>query len=233
MKIIVVIPTYNEKDNIERIITTVLGIAPEIEILIVDDNSPDGTSDIVTGMQEQNPKIHLLKRAGKLGLGTAYVEGFKMALEQNPDYVVQMDADFSHNPDYIKEFIIHKDEADVIIGSRYVTGISVINWPLSRLLLSYFANKYAKFVTRLPIEDCTGGFKWMRADFLKTVNLDTVSSNGYAFQIEMNYAFHQKGGKIMELPIIFADREEGLSKMSKKVIFEAVTRVWTFWLKKY
>lgn len=233
MKIIVVIPTYNEKDNIERIVGTVLGVNEAIEILIVDDNSPDGTSDIVTQMQQENPKIHLLKRAGKLGLGTAYVEGFKKALEQNPDYIVQMDADFSHNPDYIKEFIAKKDEADVIIGSRYVKGISVINWPLSRVLLSYFANKYAKTITRLPIEDCTGGFKWMRADFLRTVDLDKISSNGYAFQIEMNFAFNQKGGKIIEIPIIFADREEGLSKMSKKVIIEAVLRVWTFWLKKY
>lgn len=233
MKIIVVIPTYNEKDNVQRIIETVLGVSPEIEILIVDDNSPDGTSDIVVRMQQNNEKIHLLKRAGKLGLGTAYVDGFKVALEKNPDYIVQMDADFSHNPDYIKEFMARKEEADVIIGSRYIKGISVINWPLSRVLLSYFANKYAKVVTRLPIEDCTGGFKWIRADFLRKVNLDAISSNGYAFQIEMNYAFHQKGGRIMELPIIFCDREEGLSKMSKKVILEAVVRVWSFRFKRY
>jgi dolichol-phosphate mannosyltransferase len=233
LKIIVVIPTYNEKNNIERMIETVLNVDDRIELLVVDDNSPDGTADAVAGMQQANSRIHLLKRAGKLGLGTAYVDGFKKALELNPDYIVQMDADFSHNPDYIREFIIKKDEADVIIGSRYVKGISVINWPLSRVLLSYFANKYAKIVTRLPIEDCTGGFKWIRADFLRTVNLDKIASNGYAFQIEMNYAFHQKGGRILELPIIFADREEGLSKMSKKVIFEAVTRIWTFRFKNY
>lgn len=233
MKIIVVIPTYNEKDNIKKIIDTVLSVDNAIEILIVDDNSPDGTSDIVKELQEKNPKIHLLKRAGKLGLGTAYVDGFKTALKQNPDFIVQMDADFSHDPKYIKDFIANKEKADVIIGSRYIKGISVINWPLRRVLLSYFANKYAKIVTGLPIEDCTGGFKWIRAEFLKKVNLDAISSNGYAFQIEMNYAFFKKGARILELPIIFADREEGVSKMSGNIIREAIFKIWTFHFKKY
>lgn len=234
MKIIAVIPTYNEKDNIERIISSVLEIDSALEILIVDDNSPDGTSEIVLGMQKENSKIHLLKRAGKLGLGTAYVDGFTKCLnELSPDWIIQMDADFSHDPKYIKDFIANIDSADVMIGSRYVKGISVVNWPLRRVLLSYFANKYAKFVTGLPIEDTTAGFKCINAEFLKKVDLQKVSSNGYAFQIEMNYAFKQKGAKFLEIPIIFADRQDGVSKMSGNIILEAIFKIWTFHFKKY
>ncbi|MCG6976351.1 MAG: polyprenol monophosphomannose synthase [Acidiferrobacterales bacterium] len=234
MRILVITPTYNEKENIEAIIEQVLAVNPGIEMLIVDDNSPDGTGDMVDRIVESNPRVHVLHRAGKLGLGTAYVEGFKKAIEMGVDCVVQMDADFSHHPSYLQSMLDKLDEADVVIGSRYMHGnISVVNWPLSRLMLSYFANIYARWVTGLPVYDVTGGFKAIKLKVLKSINLDRISSNGYAFQIEMNYIFNKKGFSIAEVPIIFADREGGVSKMSRKIVLEAVFKIWLYRFRKY
>ncbi|KPK11109.1 MAG: dolichyl-phosphate beta-D-mannosyltransferase [Acidithiobacillales bacterium SG8_45] len=234
MRILVITPTYNEKENIEAIIQQVLAVDPGIEMLIVDDNSPDGTGDMVDSICEAEPRVHVLHRAGKLGLGTAYVEGFKKAIEMGVDCVVQMDADFSHHPSYLKSMLDKLDEADVVIGSRYMHGnISVVNWPLSRLMLSYFANIYARWVTGLPVYDVTGGFKAIKLKVLESINLDRISSNGYAFQIEMNYIFNKKGFSIAEVPIIFADREGGVSKMSRKIVLEAVFKIWLYRFRTY
>lgn len=234
MRILVITPTYNEKENIEAIVEQVLAVNSGIEMLIVDDNSPDGTGDMVDRIVESEPRVHVLHRAGKLGLGTAYVEGFNKAIEMGVDCVVQMDADFSHHPSYLQSMLDKLEEADVVIGSRYMHGnISVVNWPLSRLMLSYFANIYARWVTGLPVYDVTGGFKAIKIDVLKSIDLDKISSNGYAFQIEMNYIFHKKGFTIAEVPIIFADREGGVSKMSRKIVLEAVFRIWLYRFRKY
>ncbi len=234
MRTLVIIPTYNEKDNIAAIIGQVLAIDPGLEVLVVDDNSPDGTARIVTDLAAKESRIHLLSRAGKLGLGTAYVAGFKRAVEMKVDNVVQMDADFSHNPKYLKIMLEKIKDADVVVGSRYIEGrISVVNWPLHRLLLSYFANIYARWVTRLPIYDVTGGFKMIRRQVLEGINLDRITSNGYAFQIELNYIFNKKGFRSVEIPIIFTDREGGVSKMSKSIIREAVFKIWLFRFRKY
>jgi dolichol-phosphate mannosyltransferase len=234
MRTLVVIPTYNEKENIESMIRQVLEVDTGIEILVVDDNSPDGTGDLVEQVIASEPRVHILHRSGKLGLGTAYVEGFKQAITMGVDCVVQMDADFSHHPRYLKSLLDKLDEADVVIGSRYMHGnISVVNWPLSRLMLSYFANIYARWVTSLPVYDVTGGFKAIKLEVLKTINLDRISSNGYAFQIEMNYIFNKKGFRIAEVPIIFADREGGVSKMSKRIVLEAVFKIWLYRFRKY
>jgi len=233
MKIIVIIPTYNEKENIYQIIDAVLTTHDALEILIVDDNSPDGTAQMVKELQKTEPRVHLLERAGKLGLGSAYREGYVVALDKGADYIVQMDADFSHNPKYLLDFIEHKDEYDVIIGSRYIKGISVLNWPLRRILLSYFANQYAKFITGVKVEDLTAGFKFISRAALEKVDLSKVKSNGYGFQIEMNYAFASTGSSIGEIPILFMDREHGVSKMNKEIILEALIGVWAFRLKNY
>lgn len=234
MRILVVTPTYNEKENIEKFIDTVLAKDDRIEMLIVDDGSPDGTGKIVDGIIEGNKRVHAIHREGKQGLGTAYLAGFRQAMEMGVDAVIQMDADFSHNPDYLPAMIDKLAEADVVIGSRYLNGtISVVNWPLSRLLLSYFANIYARWVVGVPAYDVTGGFKAMRIEALRGVDLDRVTSNGYSFQIEMNRMFHVRGFKIAEVPIIFADREGGVSKMSKGIILEALYKVWAFRLRKY
>lgn len=234
MRILVITPTYNEKENIEAIVEQVLAVNSGIEMLVVDDNSPDGTGAMVDRIVESEPRVHVLHRAGKLGLGTAYVEGFKKAIEMGVDCVVQMDADFSHHPSYLQSMLDKLEEADVVIGSRYMHGnISVVNWPLSRLMLSYFANIYARWVTGLPVYDVTGGFKAIKIDVLKSIDLDKISSNGYAFQIEMNYIFHKKGFTIAEVPIIFADREGGVSKMSRKIVLEAVFRIWLYRFRRY
>lgn len=234
MRILVITPTYNEKENIERFIDAVLARREDIEMLIVDDGSPDGTGRIVDGIVAANPRVHVLHRAGKQGLGTAYLAGYRRAIEMGVDAVVQMDADFSHNPDYLPAMIDRLDEADVVIGSRYMNGtISVVNWPLSRLLLSYFANIYCRFVVGVPAYDITGGFKAIGIKALKGVDLDRVSATGYAFQIEMNTIFHKKGFTIAEIPILFAEREGGVSKMSKAIILEALYKVWAFRFRKY
>ncbi len=233
MKIIVIIPTYNEKENINQIIEAVLSQHDALEVLIVDDNSPDGTAIMVEEYQKKTEKVHLLKRSGKLGLGSAYREGYVLSLKKGADYIVQMDADFSHNPKYLLDMIELREHADVIIGSRYIKGISVLNWPLRRILLSYFANQYAKIITGVKVEDLTAGFKFISRKALERVDLSKVKSNGYGFQIEMNYAFSSTGSTIMETPILFMDREHGVSKMNKEIILEALIGIWAFRFKNY
>lgn len=225
---LVIMPTYNEADNILRIIPEVLkNSTPENEfnILVVDDNSPDGTAGMVEGLK--NERIHLLKREKKSGLGTAYVAGFHYAIKNNYDYVFEMDADFSHDPKYLKGFIETIEQGyDLVIGSRYINGISVLNWPIRRLILSYLASVYTRMVTGLKVMDTTAGFMCYRVSALKQINLDEVKSNGYSFQIEMKFKFYKKGFKIKEVPILFIDRLEGESKMSRKVVYEAYFMVW-------
>jgi len=234
MRTLVIIPTYNEKDNIEPIIQRVLDVDSSIEVLVVDDNSPDGTGAIVDRLISSEPRIHVLHRSGKQGLGKAYIAGFQKAIEMGRDRVMQMYADFSHNPSYLPEMLKASDKYDVVIGSRYMNGnISVVNWPLSRLMLSYFANIYARWVTGLPVFDVTGGFKVIRTDVLRKIDLDKISSNGYAFQIEINYIFNKKGFSITEVPIIFTDREGGVSKMSRRIMLEAVFKIWLYRFRKY
>lgn len=226
MKSIVVIPTYNEKDNIEKIIKAVLKIVSEIHILVVDDSSPDGTGDIVSALSKNDERIHLMRRKGKMGLGTAYCAGFQWSIDKGYDFIFEMDADFSHDPNELPNFLEAIKENDLVIGSRYVKGVNVVNWPMSRLILSYFANIYTQIITGMPIKDATGGFKCFRSDILKEIDLDSIKTNGYGFQIEMNYRVWKLGGKIKELPIIFIDRIEGESKMNRKIIWEAVFLVW-------
>lgn len=226
MKALVIIPTYNERENIEHIITAVLPQHPSIEVLVVDDNSPDGTGSVVRTMMAQEPRVHLLERSGKLGLGTAYCEGFQYALDNGYDIVFEMDADFSHDPADIPRFLQAIETADVVIGSRYISGVNVVNWPIQRLLLSWFANLYTRVVTRMPIQDATGGYKCFRASILRTIDLSAIHSNGYAFQIEMNFRLWSRGARIQEIPIIFIDRRSGISKMSKSIIWEAAWLVW-------
>ncbi len=225
-KTIIITPTYNEIDNIKNLIPLLKELYPDIHILVVDDNSPDGTGTYVKGLSEKDEKIHIIQRAGKMGLGTAYVEGFKYAIKNEFDLAVQMDADFSHDPKIIKEFLVKAEEFDLIIGSRYICGVNVINWPMKRLLLSYFANKYTKVITGLPVQDATGGFKCFHRKVLESINLDNIHSNGYSFQIEMNFKAWKKGFKLKEIPIVFMDRIEGTSKMSKNIVYEAVFMVW-------
>jgi dolichol-phosphate mannosyltransferase len=229
---LVIIPTYNERENITKIIPAVLAQDASLDVLIVDDGSPDGTGQIVDGIAETNPRVHALHRAGKLGLGTAYVAGFRWALERDYQFIFEMDADFSHNPERLPAFLKAIENADLVLGSRYQNGhINVVNWPISRLFLSYSANIYARRVTGLQVFDATGGFKCFRRKVLEAIDLSTVRSNGYAFQIEMTYRAWKKGFRIAEIPIVFVDRTEGASKMSKKIVREAVWMVWRlrFW----
>ncbi|WP_460596579.1 polyprenol monophosphomannose synthase [Geomonas sp. Red276] len=226
MKPVVVIPTYNERDNLERLATQILSLDPSLHLLIVDDNSPDGTGQMADRLAEETGRLSVLHRAGKLGLGSAYREGFAKALEMGADVVVQMDADFSHDPAILPLFFDKLDQADFVIGSRYVNGISVVNWPLRRLMLSYFASVYTRVITGLQISDCTSGFKCFRAETLKGIDLAKVRSDGYSFQIEMNFRCVERGFKVAEVPIIFIDRHAGTSKMSKKIVREAVLMVW-------
>ena len=224
---VVIIPTYNERENIKRIIAAVLSQDPSIDVLVVDDGSPDGTGGIVDAIAAENPRVHALHRSGKLGLGTAYVAGFKWALERDYEYIFEMDADFSHSPDRLPAFLAAIQDADLVLGSRYQNGhINVVNWPISRLFLSYSANIYARHVTGLQIFDATGGFKCFRRRVLEAIDLSDVRSNGYAFQIEMTYRAWKKGFRIVEIPIVFVDRTEGSSKMSKRIVREAVWMVW-------
>ena len=229
-KVLVIIPTYNEKENITQIIPAVLKQDERIEVLIVDDGSPDGTGDIVENMMKTNPRIRCLHRKGKLGLGTAYIAGFKYALERDYEFIFEMDADFSHDPNSIPSFLSKISEGyDLVLGSRYLNGVTVVNWPIMRLLLSYYANVYARVITGLPLKDSTGGFKCFRRKTLQAINLDKVKSNGYSFQIEMSYRAWVRGFRIVEIPIIFMDRNIGVSKMSKKIVREAIWMVW--WLR--
>jgi len=226
MKSIVCIPTYNESENIQKIFGLIHAIAPHFHILVIDDGSPDGTGDIVKHLMADNPTIHIIERKQKLGLGTAYCAAFKWAIENGFDFIYQMDADLSHDPKDLLRFQLEIEDADVVLGSRYVSGVNVINWPMSRLLLSWFANLYTRIVTGMPIADATGGFKCFRAEVLKKINLDKIHSNGYAFQIEMTYKAWRKGAHIKEIPIIFTDRTSGESKMSKNIVYEAAFLVW-------
>lgn len=224
---LVIVPTYNERFNIARLIPAILAQDPSLEILVVDDGSPDGTGAIVDAIAATNPRVHVIHREGKLGLGTAYIAGFRWALERKYDLIFEMDADFSHDPERLPEFLEAIKEADLVLGSRYQDGhVNVVNWPMSRLFLSYGANVYARFVTGLPIFDTTGGFKCFRRNVLESIDLTSVKSNGYAFQIEMSFRVWKRGFRLFEIPIIFVDRTEGVSKMSKKIVREAVWMVW-------
>ncbi len=223
---LIVIPTYNERENIQQLIPQLLDIHPGLDILVVDDNSPDQTADVVRQFQRQTQRVKLLERPAKMGLGTAYTEGFRFALAHDYPLVFEMDADFSHNPEDIPRFLEAIEDADLVIGSRYKTGVNVVNWPISRLLLSYFANMYTRIITRMPVYDATSGFKCFRTEILRLIDLDSIHSNGYAFQIEMNYKVWKAGGRIKEIPIIFIDRRSGESKMSKDIVWEAAWIVW-------
>ena len=226
MKAMVVVPTYNERDNIERLVGEILAQDDGIDVLIVDDNSPDGTGEIADKMVAETSRVHVIHRAGKLGLGSAYREGFKYALGKGAEYIVEMDADFSHDPKMLPLFFQKIRDYDLVIGSRYLNGVSVVNWPIRRLILSYCASVYTRIVTGLRISDCTGGFKCFRRTVLESIALDKIKSDGYSFQIEMNYRCVEKGFRVGELPIIFIDRHAGSSKMSKKIVREAVVMVW-------
>jgi len=223
---LVVIPTFNEAGNLPNIVPQVLAQDPRLEVLVVDDNSPDGTGALADGLARANPRVHVLHREGKLGLGTAYLAGFRWAIEQRYDYAFEMDADFSHDPAHLKDFLKAIETADVVLGSRYLGGrVTVVNWPMGRLLLSYCANIYARWITGLRIWDLTGGFKCFRRHVLEALDLSQVRSNGYAFQIEMSVRAWRKGFKLAEIPIVFVDRMEGQSKMSKAIVREAVWMV--------
>ena len=222
---IVIIPTYNEKENIERMILKVFSLDIPFHLLIIDDNSPDGTANIVKSLQGQYPdRLHILERSGKLGLGTAYIAGFKWAIDKEYDYIYEMDADFSHNPEDL--ISLHdacvKKNADLAIGSRYISGVNVVNWPMGRVLMSYFASSYVRFITRMKIRDTTAGFKCYKKDVLKSIKLDKIKLKGYAFQIEMKFTTWKLGFNIVEVPIIFTERQEGASKMSGGIFNEAV-----------
>lgn len=226
---LVVIPTYNEAHNIGKLIDILMGLEESVHVLVIDDGSPDGTAEIVKKLSDAfTERIFLIEREGKLGLGTAYVEGFRYALKNDYQYICEMDADFSHNPEDIPRLIdaVKNGDADVAIGSRYSNGISIVNWPLSRLFLSYGANVYARIITGLPIKDTTAGFKCIHRYVLEAIDLNKIRSNGYAFQIEIHFRAWKAGFKLREISIIFREREEGVSKMSKSIVREAVWRVW-------
>ena len=225
-KTLIIIPTYNELNNIQKLVPLLRNEYSEVDVLVVDDNSPDGTGKKVLELAESDPQIHLIEREGKLGLGTAYVRGFRFALENGYDAAMEMDADFSHDPKEVKNFLREIEDNDLVIGSRYIKGVNVVNWPMSRLLLSYFANLYTKVITGMPIYDATGGYKCFRREVLESINLDKITSNGYSFQIEMNFKTWKKGFRVKEIPIIFVDRAEGSSKMSKQIVYEAIFMVW-------
>ncbi|HBC22013.1 MAG TPA: dolichyl-phosphate beta-D-mannosyltransferase [Porphyromonadaceae bacterium] len=226
--VLVIIPTYNEIENIARMLDTVMALADGFDVLVIDDNSPDGTQDAVSAKMAEYPgRIDMLRRAGKLGLGTAYIEGFKWALAHGYDYVIEMDADFSHNPaDLTKLYHACRDDgADVAIGSRYISGVNVVNWPMGRVLMSYYASAYVRFVTRMPLRDSTAGFVCYRRKVLESIDLDNIHFKGYAFQIEMKFRAFKRKFKIVEIPIVFVNRVLGTSKMSGSIFGEAVLGV--------
>ncbi|NIS37731.1 polyprenol monophosphomannose synthase [Candidatus Saccharibacteria bacterium] len=226
-KALVIVPTYNERENITKLLDTIFDLTiPGLNVLVIDDNSPDKTAELVKDLMEENNHLFLIERSGKMGLGTAYIAGFKYALEHDYDYVFEMDADLSHDPREIPNFLKESQNADLVIGSRYLTGVNVINWPLRRLMLSMFASQYTRIVTGLPLTDCTGGYKCFRRQVLEAIPLDEVRSNGYSFQIEMNFKVWKRGFRIKEISIIFTDRTVGKSKMSRKIVLEAIFMVW-------
>ena len=236
MSKLIIIPTYNEKENIEKIILKVFSLDVDFDILIVDDGSPDGTANIVKETQKTYPKkLHIVERTGKLGLGTAYIFGFKWALKNNYDYIFEMDADFSHDPDDLIRLYkaCHEQKGDVAIGSRYIKGVNIVNWPMSRLLMSFFASKYVKIITGMPIHDSTAGFKCYKRSVLEKINLEKIQFVGYAFQIEMKFTSWKYGFNVVEIPVIFTDRQEGASKMSGGIFFEAFFGVMQMKIKSY
>ena len=226
---LVIIPTFNERENLPQIVPAVLLQDPRLEILVVDDNSPDGTGQIADELAAREPRVHVLHRMSKDGLGRAYIAGFQWALQHDYDFVFEMDADFSHDPKFLPDFLLAIQSADLVLGSRYKQGVNVINWPIQRLLLSLGANAYARVISGLPLTDSTGGFKCFRRDVLRAIDLEAVRSTGYAFQIEMSFRAWRKGFRLVELPIVFTDRVEGTSKMSKRIVREAIWMVW--WLR--
>ncbi len=226
---LVVIPTYNEAMNLPLIVPQILAQDSRIDVLVVDDNSPDGTGRMADEMAAAEPRINVLHRPAKAGLGKAYLAGFTRALERDYEFVFEMDADFSHDPRFLPAFLSAAQDADLVIGSRYKTGVNVINWPISRLLLSLGANQYARWITGLPIVDSTGGFKCFRRRVLEAIDFERVRSNGYSFQIEMSFRAWKKGFRLVEIPIVFTDRLEGQSKMNKRIVREAIWMVW--WLR--
>jgi dolichol-phosphate mannosyltransferase len=229
VRVLVIIPTYNERENLQGLLPRVLELDPGLEVLVVDDNSPDGTGGVAEEFAASTGRVHVLHREGKLGLGSAYVAGFRWALaETDAQFICEMDADFSHDPRYLPEMlrIAEEEDVDVVIGSRYLDGVNVVNWPIGRLILSYSANVYARLVTGLPIRDSTGGYKCFRRRVLESIDLDRVRSDGYGFQIEMNFHSWKGGYRIREIPIVFVDRHSGSSKMNRKIIVEAFWLVW-------
>jgi dolichol-phosphate mannosyltransferase len=224
---LIITPTYNERLNVTTLVERTLAQDPRIEMLFVDDNSPDGTGDLIESLASQEPRVHLMRRPGKMGLGTAYRDGFRWALERDYELIFEMDADFSHDPSHLPDFLKAAEQADFVLGSRYLNGkVTVLNWPMTRLVLSYGANIYARLITGMRLFDATGGFKCFHRRVLAAIDLDQVRSNGYAFQIEMSYRAMKKGFKPVEIPILFADRTEGESKMSGHIVREAVLMVW-------
>ncbi len=226
MRVMVVVPTYNERKNLEELAPKVLSGLPDVELLVVDDGSPDGTGEFADALKKDDPRVHVLHRPSKMGLGSAYVQGFKYALGAGAELIVQMDADFSHDPDVIPKLVDRAGSYDVVLGSRYITGANVVNWPLSRLFLSYFANVYTHIVTGLPLRDSTGGFKCFRRKVIESIDLDSIRSDGYSFQIEVNFRCWRRGFSIVEIPIVFVDRHSGTSKMSRWIVWEAMWLVW-------
>ena len=225
-RFLVIVPTYNEVGNIAKLIPQILSQNPSIDVLVVDDNSPDGTSGAVRLLVEQDRRVHLITRPDKRGLGTAYVTGFRFALEQGYSLIFEMDADFSHDPNDIPRFIQTAESYDLVLGSRYIKGVNVVNWPLSRLLLSWFANRYTRMVTGMRVKDATGGYKCFRRRVLETIDLNRIRSDGYAFQIEVTFKAAKAGFRFIEIPIVFTDRNVGYSKMSPKIVREAAWMVW-------
>ena len=231
MRALVIVPTYNEADNVRELVPAILGQGPHFEVLVVDDKSTDGTGEIIDELMATEPRLHCLHRPGKMGLGTAYVDGFRWGLKEGYDFIFEMDADFSHDPNSLPDFLKAAEEtpADLVLGSRYLNGVTVVNWPLSRLILSYSANVYTRLVTWLPVNDATGGFKCFRREVLAALDLDHVRSDGYGFQIEMSFKAWRKGFRLKEIPITFTDRRVGISKMNCRIIWEAMWLVW--WLR--
>jgi len=225
-KALVIIPTYNEIENVEKMIGTVTGLPESPDILVVDDNSPDGTGGKVKEIAAKNKNVHLIERAGKLGLGTAYIEGFRFALENDYDLIIEMDCDFSHDPKDISRLLKEIANYDLVIGSRYIQGVNVVNWPLKRLLLSIGASFYTRIITGMPLKDATSGFKCFRRKVIESIDLNNIHSNGYSFQIEMHFRTWKKDFRIKEMPIIFTDRVDGHSKMGKAIVREAILMVW-------
>src|SRR3989339_280500 len=227
MKTAVVIPTFNEAENIGKLIAEIFGLGVEgLEVIVVDDNSPDGTGKIVKDLMKTDSRVHFIGRPKKMGLGTAYLAGFRYALERGAGHIFEMDADFSHDPKMIPVFLRHSEKSDLVIGSRYIGGISIVNWPLRRLALSLLANKYVRLVTGMRLTDATSGYKCYRRKVLETIDLEKIRSNGYSFQIEMKYKTRQKNFSVKEIPIIFIDRNFGTTKMSRRIVLEALVVVW-------